>query len=287
MKRTNCIVIPIYKDYEILSSEEQTSLSQLYNILSKHQIIFAGPKELKWDSYLKDAAEKNIFPLIKEFSADFFFGLSGYNKLMISLEFYQAFKKYNYLLIYQLDSIVFRDELQYWCGKGYDYIGAPWFKGWLIPDPANKIIGVGNGGFSLRNVRSTLRVLRKVSILKKVQNFWFYTKLERVLKLARILGYLKKPLKIREISNFYKVINSVVNEDIYLSQIIPSCFADYKIAPAEDAIKFSFEVNAAYLFEKNSYQLPFGCHAWQKYEAEFWKEFIPGSPRIMEKKTTA
>ena len=42
---------------------------------------------------------------------------------MVSPLFYLNFKKYRYLLIYQLDALVFRDELLEWCSKEIDYIG--------------------------------------------------------------------------------------------------------------------------------------------------------------------
>jgi len=44
---------------------------------------------------------------------------------MMSPAFYDAFKAFDYILIYQLDAFVFRDELEYFCSLGYDYIGAP------------------------------------------------------------------------------------------------------------------------------------------------------------------
>ena len=37
------------------------------------------------------------------------------------------------------------------------------------------------------------------------------------------------------------------------------------------AIKFSFEVMPSYLYKLNNNVLPFGCHAFEKYESDFWK----------------
>jgi hypothetical protein len=46
----------------------------------------------------------------------------------LSEEFYQAFTDFEFMLIYQLDAFVFRDELADWCRSGYEYIGAPWLR---------------------------------------------------------------------------------------------------------------------------------------------------------------
>ena len=54
----------------------------------------------------------------------------AYNRLMMSEQFYRAFEGYEYILIYQLDCLVFSNALEEWCRKGYDYIGAPWFERW-------------------------------------------------------------------------------------------------------------------------------------------------------------
>ena len=64
------------------------------------------------------------------------------------------------------------------------------------------------------------------------------------------------------------------NEDYFWSYLIANTFTDYTVAPNEESLKFSFEVKPSFLFEKNNNNLPFGCHAWEKYEPEFWKKFI-------------
>ena len=39
-------------------------------------------------------------------------------------KFYRAFADYEYILIYQLDCLVFASSLEEWCGKGWDYVGS-------------------------------------------------------------------------------------------------------------------------------------------------------------------
>ena len=85
-----------------------------------------------------------------------------------------------YILIYQLDAFVFKDELKEWCQKGYDYIGAPWIATientiWLkyfnivarkfrSKNKNNReqiFFKVGNGGFSLRRTSSHYSIVKE------------------------------------------------------------------------------------------------------------------------------
>ena len=78
---------------------------------------------------------------------------ASYNNLLLSREFWN-FLKSEHLLIYQQDSIMFRDGIEEFLN--YDYIGAPWMQG-----QSENSLGVGNGGFSLRKRSAMLRCLDK------------------------------------------------------------------------------------------------------------------------------
>ena len=43
---------------------------------------------------------------------------------------------------------------------------------------------------------------------------------------------------------------------------------------ADEACAFAFEKSPAFLFEKTNHTLPFGCHAWEKYDKDFWHDKI-------------
>ena len=61
------------------------------------------------------------------------------------------------------------------------------------------------------------------------------------------------------------------NEDIFFSE----CNCDYfRVAPVEIARAFSIESEVKKNFSLNGNQLPFGCHAWQRYDMEFWATYI-------------
>lgn len=176
------------------------------------------------------------------------------------------------MLIYQLDAWVFRDELEQWCKKGYDYVGAPWFEGYHKPE-SEKIIGVGNGGFSLRKIKSFLKVLNRLDNLPVYRNFWYKSRLQSIIRFEPLISRL---YHLTDFSRAYELSRSGYQgiEDIYWSKVIPAIFNDFKVAEVRDAIKFSFECKPSYLFAKNDGKLPFGCHAWEKYEPEFWKDHI-------------
>jgi hypothetical protein len=70
-------------------------------------------------------------------------------------------------------------------------------------------------------------------------------------------------------NTFYLLNDFSEDEDIFWGLIAPKSFSWFKVASVDGARKFSFECNPRKLFELNANQLPFGCHAWQKYDPEF------------------
>lgn len=60
------------------------------------------------------------------------------------------------------------------------------------------------------------------------------------------------------------------NEDVFWA----SRMGDFKLAPREIAWQFSFERPVKALYRLNGEQLPFGCHAWMKYDLDFFKPYI-------------
>ena len=247
-KQQVAVVIPVYKT--ILSKDESLSLIQCINVLGDRPLIFVCSPTLDTSVY-RLACKNKIEFKIECFEEKYFNDIHGYSKLMLSVFFYQRFKAYKYILIFQLDAWIFKDDLNEWCNKNFDYIGAPWI-GWpwvnnvakflTIPREILTKIGysnynlVGNGGLSLRKVRS----------------FIFNLKL------------LKKP-----VSKF------TYAEDYFVSFFINSYNPFFRIPTEREALKFSFDINPEESFNLNMNQLPMGCHAWPKFK-EFWASHIPG-----------
>jgi len=42
----------------------------------------------------------------------------------------------------------------------------------------------------------------------------------------------------------------------------------------QQALRFAFEKSPAASYELTDHALPFGCHAWERYDPAFWQKFI-------------
>jgi len=253
---TAAVVIPLYKTS--LDSFEIISLQQCFKVLDRHEIIAVKPMSLNLDNY-----DFN-FDQVISFDDEYFADVAGYNKLMMSTTFYQRFLDYSYILIYQPDVFVFKDELLYWSNSGYDYIGAPWLRYAPYPDFVKRLKSelirywhikhdlkdpvtnfptelqrenkVGNGGFSLRNTRK------------------FYEICTTNTKM--IAHYNSKP------EHYY-------GEDIFWSMEVNRKGKRLRIPDYKTAINFSIENNPQYAFQLLKDKYPFGCHAWDR-NLDFW-----------------
>lgn len=259
MEHTNicAVIIPVYKS---LDEMERKVLRQLNKMTLGFRKVFVAPQDFIFDSSFNEFDSYAV----EYFLSDYFRSIEGYNKLMLSEEFYTRFLDYEYILIHQTDAYLFKDELSYWCQTGYSYIGAPWYfpeltwKDMMIIYVKTRIMyfhyadehlrdilhynKVGNGGLSLRNVNTFLRVLQK-----------------------------SKPQKINKYRNN---THYVYNEDVFWGIEAPNILKEYRLPTLKEAMRFSLELHA----EKASQiigGLPFGCHAFQKHSVDFWEKIIP------------
>ena len=269
MKNRCVIVIPVHTAYP--SANELSSFAQCFKILDKHPIKILAPQNLDLQSYKS---------LVHDFEVIFIepiwqSSVEQYNKLKISEFFYQLFSEFEYLLTYELDAWVFKDDIEYWCRKSYSFIGAPWFEDYEKVN-STKIIGVGNSGFSLRNIQTSIKILNRIRFLKNIRKIWFKSYLQSIWRFSKMVLFFKKQLHIRAVQHIESLcFVYTMHEDYYWSHFIAGTFNDYNISEISDAIKFSFETNPSFLFKLNDNELPFGCHAWEKYEPDFWKKYIP------------
>lgn len=250
-KQLVAVVIPIYRP--TLSALDRVSLSQTVRVLGSHPLVVVHPEGLDTSAL---AAE---FPLLefKAFAPEFFAGVEGYNRFMLSEDFYSAFLDYEYILIAQLDVYVFRDELDDWCRRGYDYVGAPWIGRDVYRLPLvrqfvqlysawkrrrgqrtqfDRYGRVGNGGFSLRRVKSHLDVLRQMP----------------------------------DVVRLYADTNNrrhLFNEDTFWGMEPPS----FRYPSQEEALLFSYNKYPELSYRLTGGATPFGCHGWTKPRyMKFW-----------------
>lgn len=274
----NCrVLVPIYK--KKLTTEEGVSLGTIRKRISRYGISFIAPDSLD----LSGIIEKG--EVIERFNSEYFQGIEGYNRLLKSSEFYERFAGCQYVLVCQLDCLVLSDELDNWISKGFDYIGAPWFK--PKKSPQDGLWRSGNGGFSLRNVEAHLRVLRisvpkgsiyrlKGSVRLKTKN----AKAELAIYRKRIFWHRLFHPKTKMNSVEDEMKRFPYHEDVFWSFEGPKFDANFKVATAEEALSFAFEVAPRWCFEKNQRRLPFGCHAWAKYDRDFWIEILNKSDAL-------
>ncbi len=208
---------------------------------------------------------------------DRFFGSGrAHGTLLLSEQFYRAFAAYEFVLIHHLDALVFSDRLAEWCARGYDYIGAPWL---ISPDtPQITEQKVGNGGFSLRRVRSFLRVLRSRRYFVEPDEYWArYAArtgtLVRTLNLPR--KYLKRLVALNDIHWHIKwALRGDVHEDRFWAEYATHYDPGFRIAPVDVAMQFAFEAEPRKCFERIGRQMPFGAHRWQKFDRAFYEPHL-------------
>jgi hypothetical protein len=236
---------------------------QCFKILGEFPIVVVAPEGLNMGEYKKSV--KNFE--VKFVHPKWFSSVLQYNKLKLSIFFYDLFHDYEYLLTYELDAFVFKNELIEWCNKGYDYIGAPWFDGYHNAGESSRIVGVGNSGFSLRKISTMKKIIRGIVYEPKAAK-------KRVTYLKFILKYPFRILLNQFGENHTLQKNYNNHEDYFITEIATKKYSKIRIAPESDAIKFSFEVNPGILYKMNGNNLPMGCHAWWRYDFDFWKFHI-------------
>ncbi|AKD54976.1 DUF5672 family protein [Spirosoma radiotolerans] len=255
------VVLPVYKPQ--LTTYEQIALTQCARVLGNYPILLAAPHSLDVSAYSQIAPSLQV----RTFDDGYFNSIDGYNRLMLSEEFYKAFSDQEYLLIHQLDAFVFQDDLTYWCQQNYDYIGAPWlrdrdFTGWfdqldftlrqrvatwlnlkkadgITPREIINLNGVGNGGLTLRRVPNMLKQLKRFE---------------------------------RKIAEYNQIAMHQYHEDVFWSIEVNRYWPRLRIPPYRKALHFSVEFYPEWAIEHyNHGKLPFGCHAWDIHGTDFWR----------------
>lgn len=235
------VVIPVYAVTP--TSSDKIALRTFQKHLGNYDVVFVCPDSLNTDAYI------DFFPraTCKRFDVRHFKSVKSYSRLLVSSAFYRCFRDFEYMLICQLDCLVFRDELKAWCDRNYSYIGPPWYDFnfigggkrvffQAIPWMEKIFPRVGNGGFSLRRVGQHIRFAKKYRWLS-ILFFWLH-------------------------------------EDLFWCGLIGRLERLYTIPDVNQASRFGIESNPKETYNLMGEQLPFGCHAWEKNEPEFWRQFI-------------
>ncbi|MEO7741964.1 MAG: DUF5672 family protein [Usitatibacter sp.] len=263
---THRAIVVIISHRATLTSLELISLRQCVGILGRHPMVLVCPEGLDTRWYQDFVPEIPILFVDRRWLSSY----AMFAAFKISPYLYERFKEYEYLLFHEPDAFVFSDQLEFWCSQGLDYVGAPWFRG-LTEPMSDEIIGVGNGGFSLRKVASHLGIARRFEL----EQFLFHGYRRHT---GDKLGYLRA--KVAHLLGMRRSMPRYIgpdyhgHEDFFWCRRVPAQHPWFRIASPREATAFSFEAGPRYLFERNAGRLPFGCHAWFRYDLDFWKPHI-------------
>jgi hypothetical protein len=252
-----------------LSADEEISMRHLRHYLGRYDRYLVAPEGLELD-----------FPdfRIQRFHPKFFGSLRAHSWLILLPAFYKAFARYKYILIYHLDALAFSDQLEQWCATDIDYIGAPWMP---CPDlPWIKEPAVGNGGFALMKVESCLKVLygryrrHPTKIFRDflARNADQFHALKWVQRTFYRLPAVQRADRIWDAVQRTEV--NTMNNDQFWSFEAMKYYPQFRVASVEMGLRFAFETIPARCFELAGRQLPFGCHAFAKYDRAFWEPHI-------------
>ena len=263
------VIVPGYNRAQF-TQDEEISFRQLEHFLGRYDKFLVVPESL--------AIERPGFQLQR--FADMYFGsAAANNKLMLSPTFYHAFRKYRYILIYHLDALVFSDTLLEWCAEDWDYIGPPWLQS--ADSPWVGTPRVGNGGFSLRKVESFLRVLSSDTYWIHPDDYWQRLSTSKpwyqrgVYLPRKWFKYIRRLNGVqREVELWPLRPDGTKNEDHFWSDRAVHYDPLFKVAPFEVGLRFGFEVVPKECFELNHRAMPFGCHAWPRYDRSFWEPHL-------------
>jgi Protein of unknown function (DUF5672) len=264
------VVVPLSLRSQF-SSDEEISLRHLNHFLGRYDRYLVAPKSLDID--LPGFG-------IKRFSDKFFGSAVAHGRLALSRRFYEAFSDYEYILIYHLDALVFSDQLAQWCAADLDFIGPPWIP--CEDSPWVKEPRVGNGGLCLRRVQSFLKVIDSQEYQVDPTEYWNSFRAQT----PNYLQYLLLPKKYLKRVRFFNCARWEAsrwyanyqrhrnNEEFFWVNRGAHYYPQFKVAPFEEGLQFAFEVAPRKCFDLNGSKLPFGCHAWPKYDRDFWTPYL-------------
>jgi hypothetical protein len=259
------VLIPLYK--LALSEAELFSIQLALRQLKDYPISIICPDTLQNEFRMLTQTWDHPDIQVDYFADKYFGSTAGYNRLLKSKFFYQHYAPYEYMLIAQPDALILSDQLRSWCQKQYSYIGAPFFEGFADPIHPLKFIGVGNGGISLRRIPDFIKAASYIryipnTLAAKPHSIFNLYELGRFIKHRLIFCINLWPLFPR------------VNEDVFWGMLIPQHFDFFKVPNPEQAIAFAFDAEPRHLFALNHQNTPFACHAWERYEYDFWKDIL-------------
>lgn len=260
------VIVPVHSAAP--NELETFALRRCGEVLGSHPIRLVHPRGLNLSAYTLLLPQATAQPV----PAHWMSSVRAYNRMLMSPEFFQLFTGYSHVLIHEPDALVIADELLYWCQQEYDFIGAPWFKGYRAASPEAPFLAVGNSGFSLFCLQSVFLALGNTR--------WMFRK-EVAKQLIHKLAGKGSPYGYGKLAKAFGAGGTLKgaagvflhNCDVFWSYTVPS-LVTFNVAPIEAAAAFSWEVNPRTCYEVIGRRLPFGLHKWWKYDRPFLEQAL-------------
>ena len=218
--------------------------------------------------------------IVEYFDHKYFESIQGYNNLLCSTEFYDRFKKYDFIVVSQPDVCLLEVNKMLELPslmKEYDYIGAPWITK-LFHTHSLRELG---SYFNFKKLLSTIDYLFWVKIGRRIKrpilnidlvylsgNGGFSVR--NPLSLIQYLETLSENDKL-QIKRFQNDADTKYESDIYAEDIFWCVFPKLlnkkiNIAPPSLSVKFAWEQgdhDRLMWYTKNN--LPLAIHGWMKF----------------------
>ena len=169
-----------------------------------------------------------------------------YNRLMLSVDFYDQFSASDYILICQPDVFVYHNSLTKFYNKG-DYGGA------LTLFNEHQPV-VGNGGFSIRKVKAMQHILSRRLVVPKMWRLSLPIWKRFVLGCAIRVGFEDYFVRSGRVNEDY-VLSMMMESNDVMNEIDASWFSQDAIAPKHNVTPMAF-------------------HAWEKYASVEERNYI-------------
>ncbi|MBS1959522.1 MAG: hypothetical protein JST80_08640 [Bdellovibrionales bacterium] len=249
------IAVPVYK--ALFSKDDLLSLGLLQEVLKDYEIKIFKPKSL--NVQVNDWEAVSVPDQMMSSRA-------SYSEMLLSKDFYEAFFPADKILIHQLDALVVQNTLSQWVDADLDYIGPIWVRSsiekwenvtWDYVDE-----GVGNGGFSLRDLRGSIKALQ----IAEDQAHQKFAGLSELSGGALVREFTRRYLDSKVFAD---------NEDMFWGLVAENIDKSYKKGSIQQSLEFGFEYDPEYCLRRLG-KAPFGCHAWNRFPEtrKFWLDFL-------------
>lgn len=276
MKKSVAIFTFLYRPS--LTPDQEISIRHLNHYLGKYDKFACVP-----------AGSGYSLPEFKilEFDPKYFRSVKDNADLLMARELFEAFSEYEYMLQYELDALALSSDLEPLLNSGYDYIGAPWIKAHMVKPYGYPADSVGCSGFSLKRVSAFLKIIKG-----REHPWWVIVNLWKKFLALSDHGEGRERLRMKQpdekssskkLRHLFKKSYDIWSNARGRTQLIEDRFwswkgrlynPEFKIAPVSEALKFAFEIAPEKCLLLNAGKMPFGAHAWPRYNREFWEPYL-------------